>query len=159
MVAFGTDTILILSFKYKIIFLTYLSNCKRKWLLYQDLFKCKMSDKYFWQYSCVSSFEVSVFFSQVCEEARCPNIGECWGGGEYATATATIMVSLLAHCDSVVQLNSPTVKRKAHRCLTKKARWYHLCTSGACVRVCTSSYFQRKSTNQSYLFIALWSLF
>uniref|UniRef100_A0A670XPP5 Lipoyl synthase N-terminal domain-containing protein n=1 Tax=Pseudonaja textilis TaxID=8673 RepID=A0A670XPP5_PSETE len=29
----------------------------------------------------------------VCEEARCPNIGECWGGGEYATATATIMVS------------------------------------------------------------------
>uniref|UniRef100_A0A8C5NU26 Lipoyl synthase N-terminal domain-containing protein n=2 Tax=Myomorpha TaxID=1963758 RepID=A0A8C5NU26_JACJA len=27
----------------------------------------------------------------VCEEARCPNIGECWGGGEYATATATIM--------------------------------------------------------------------
>ncbi|KAG8516540.1 Lipoyl synthase, mitochondrial [Galemys pyrenaicus] len=28
----------------------------------------------------------------VCEEARCPNIGECWGGGEYATATATIMV-------------------------------------------------------------------
>ncbi|XP_019408484.1 PREDICTED: lipoyl synthase, mitochondrial [Crocodylus porosus] len=28
----------------------------------------------------------------VCEEARCPNIGECWGGGEYATATATIML-------------------------------------------------------------------
>ena len=28
---------------------------------------------------------------QVCEEARCPNIGECWGGGE-GTATATIMV-------------------------------------------------------------------
>ena len=23
----------------------------------------------------------------VCEEARCPNIGECWGGG-----TATIMI-------------------------------------------------------------------
>lgn len=30
----------------------------------------------------------------VCEEARCPNIGECWGGGEHGTATATIMVSL-----------------------------------------------------------------
>lgn len=29
---------------------------------------------------------------QVCEEARCPNIGECWGGGEHGTATATIMV-------------------------------------------------------------------
>lgn len=28
----------------------------------------------------------------VCEEARCPNIGECWGGGEHETATATIMV-------------------------------------------------------------------
>eukprot|EP00039_Didymoeca_costata_P030088 m.27845 g.27845 ORF g.27845 m.27845 type:complete len:359 (+) comp7943_c0_seq1:90-1166(+) len=29
--------------------------------------------------------------STVCEEARCPNIGECWGG-EDGTATATIMV-------------------------------------------------------------------
>lgn len=28
----------------------------------------------------------------VCEEARCPNIGECWGGGEGETATATIML-------------------------------------------------------------------
>lgn len=28
----------------------------------------------------------------VCEEARCPNIGECWGGGENQTATATIMI-------------------------------------------------------------------
>lgn len=28
----------------------------------------------------------------VCEEARCPNIGECWGGGEHGTQTATIMV-------------------------------------------------------------------
>ncbi|KAJ9448384.1 Lipoyl synthase [Diplonema papillatum] len=28
----------------------------------------------------------------VCEEARCPNIGECWGGGENETATATIML-------------------------------------------------------------------
>ena len=31
-------------------------------------------------------------FLQVCEEARCPNIGECWGGGEDGTATATVMV-------------------------------------------------------------------
>lgn len=29
----------------------------------------------------------------VCEEAKCPNIGECWGGGEHGTQTATIMVS------------------------------------------------------------------
>ena len=28
----------------------------------------------------------------VCEEARCPNIGECWGGSEDHTATATIML-------------------------------------------------------------------
>eukprot|EP00511_Aplanochytrium_stocchinoi_P005771 CAMPEP_0204834026 /NCGR_PEP_ID=MMETSP1346-20131115/18480_1 /ASSEMBLY_ACC=CAM_ASM_000771 /TAXON_ID=215587 /ORGANISM="Aplanochytrium stocchinoi, Strain GSBS06" /LENGTH=364 /DNA_ID=CAMNT_0051967003 /DNA_START=239 /DNA_END=1330 /DNA_ORIENTATION=+ len=28
----------------------------------------------------------------VCEEAKCPNIGECWGGGENETATATIMI-------------------------------------------------------------------
>lgn len=29
---------------------------------------------------------------QVCEEAKCPNIGECWAGGEGHIATATIMV-------------------------------------------------------------------
>ena len=28
----------------------------------------------------------------VCEEAKCPNLGECWSGGETATATATIMI-------------------------------------------------------------------
>ncbi|XP_067123128.1 lipoyl synthase, mitochondrial isoform X2 [Centruroides vittatus] len=28
----------------------------------------------------------------VCEEAKCPNIGECWGGGQHGTATATIML-------------------------------------------------------------------
>ena len=28
----------------------------------------------------------------VCEEAKCPNIGECWGGGEDHSATATIML-------------------------------------------------------------------
>ncbi|KAJ0037884.1 hypothetical protein Pint_21943 [Pistacia integerrima] len=28
----------------------------------------------------------------VCEEAQCPNIGECWNGGEDGIATATIMV-------------------------------------------------------------------
>lgn len=31
---------------------------------------------------------------QVCEEAKCPNIGECWGGAK-GTATATIMVRLM----------------------------------------------------------------
>lgn len=28
----------------------------------------------------------------MCEEARCPNVGECWGGGEANAATATIML-------------------------------------------------------------------
>eukprot|EP01064_Diplonema_japonicum_P038887 TRINITY_DN959_c2_g1_i1.p1 TRINITY_DN959_c2_g1~~TRINITY_DN959_c2_g1_i1.p1 ORF type:complete len:380 (+),score=106.82 TRINITY_DN959_c2_g1_i1:62-1141(+) len=28
----------------------------------------------------------------VCEEAKCPNIAECWGGGDSETATATIML-------------------------------------------------------------------
>lgn len=28
----------------------------------------------------------------VCEEAKCPNLGECWSGGETGTATATIMI-------------------------------------------------------------------
>lgn len=28
----------------------------------------------------------------VCEEARCPNISECWGGGTKSAATATIML-------------------------------------------------------------------
>ena len=32
----------------------------------------------------------------VCEEAKCPNVGECWGGGEHGTATATIMVSMMS---------------------------------------------------------------
>lgn len=34
----------------------------------------------------------SLGIATVCEEARCPNIGECWGGGENETATATIMI-------------------------------------------------------------------
>lgn len=29
---------------------------------------------------------------QVCEEARCPNIGECWGGSKESLSTATIML-------------------------------------------------------------------
>lgn len=36
--------------------------------------------------------------STVCEEAKCPNIGECWGGGDDGgTATATIML-MGSHC-------------------------------------------------------------
>ncbi|CEP64109.1 lipoate synthase LALA0_S10e02476g [Lachancea lanzarotensis] len=30
--------------------------------------------------------------STVCEEAKCPNIGECWGGADKSKATATIML-------------------------------------------------------------------
>lgn len=34
----------------------------------------------------------SLGLATVCEEARCPNIGECWNGGDDETATATIMI-------------------------------------------------------------------
>lgn len=37
----------------------------------------------------------SLKLNTVCEEAKCPNIGECWGGNDGKTATATIMVFLL----------------------------------------------------------------
>ncbi len=30
--------------------------------------------------------------STVCEEARCPNLAECWGGGDRGVGTATIMI-------------------------------------------------------------------
>ncbi|XP_066173225.1 lipoyl synthase, mitochondrial isoform X1 [Sylvia atricapilla] len=76
----------------------------------------------------------------VCEEARCPNIGECWGGGEYATATATIMdlpnvaytaVSQLSHSDVycvkagmsfMLQLMGDTCTRGCRFCSVKTAR-------------------------------------
>lgn len=42
----------------------------------------------------ISNIVLSVLsmLHQVCEEARCPNIGECWGGGEDHVSTATIML-------------------------------------------------------------------
>lgn len=46
----------------------------------------------------------------VCEEARCPNIGQCWGGGEGETATATIM------------LLGDTCTRGCHFCSVKTSR-------------------------------------
>ena len=46
-------------------------------------------------YSRIKSQLRDLRLSTVCEEARCPNIGECWGGGTHGTATATIMVLVL----------------------------------------------------------------
>ncbi|KAI8798304.1 lipoyl synthase mitochondrial [Biomphalaria glabrata] len=43
-------------------------------------------------YSTLKKSLRSLNLHTVCEEAKCPNIGECWGGGEHKTATATIMV-------------------------------------------------------------------
>ncbi|XP_030380008.1 lipoyl synthase, mitochondrial isoform X2 [Scaptodrosophila lebanonensis] len=43
-------------------------------------------------YASVKSRLRELKLSTVCEEARCPNIGECWGGGEHGTQTATIML-------------------------------------------------------------------
>jgi hypothetical protein len=34
----------------------------------------------------------SLKLSTVCEEAKCPNIGDCWSGGDDEIATATIML-------------------------------------------------------------------
>ena len=43
------------------------------------------------EYDTIKSNVRSLGLATVCEEARCPNIGECWGGRE-GTATATIMI-------------------------------------------------------------------
>ena len=52
---------------------------------------------------------VLLLLYQVCEEAKCPNIGECWGGGEDETATATIMVKQLFHlCLGFIIVNAAT---------------------------------------------------
>lgn len=59
----------------------------------------------------------------VCEEARCPNIGECWGGGDGHTATATIM------------LMGDTCTRGCRFCAVKTSRWVAVCgfVCGLCV--------------------------
>ena len=79
----------------------------------------------------------------VCEEARCPNIGECWGGGKDGKegkkgATATIMVStwtLLCHStearslratmltsNSVLKLMGDTCTRGCRFCSVKTSK-------------------------------------
>ena len=48
------------------------------------------------EYDKLHSTVRSLGLATVCEEARCPNIGECWGGrnedGTKGTATATVMI-------------------------------------------------------------------
>ena len=43
------------------------------------------------QYQRVKQSLQGLGLNTVCEEAKCPNLGECWGG-ESGTATATIML-------------------------------------------------------------------
>ncbi|KAF6023791.1 LIAS [Bugula neritina] len=43
------------------------------------------------EYKKIKKSLTGLSLSTVCEEAKCPNIGECWGGDGH-TATATIMV-------------------------------------------------------------------
>jgi lipoic acid synthetase len=57
----------------------------------------------------------------VCEEAKCPNIGECWGGGKGA-ATATIMVSSGIVAPLTSQLMGDTCTRGCRFCSIKTAR-------------------------------------
>jgi lipoic acid synthetase len=71
----------------------------------------------------------------VCEEARCPNIGDCWGGKEGASpeeskraATATIMVCVLSHYPLVLhartaeQLMGDTCTRGCRFCSVKTSK-------------------------------------
>ncbi|CAK9276377.1 unnamed protein product [Sphagnum jensenii] len=44
------------------------------------------------KYAAIKSKLRELKLNTVCEEAKCPNIGECWMGGETGTATATIMI-------------------------------------------------------------------
>jgi lipoic acid synthetase len=61
----------------------------------------------------------------VCEEAKCPNIGDCWGGGKGA-ATATIMVvttlNHVAPADRVHQLMGDQCTRGCRFCSVKTSR-------------------------------------
>ena len=68
---------------------------------------CTHHSTWYMVYKLLSVFSICKIycFWQVCEEARCPNIGECWGGGETQTATATIMVS----CKNDLRKNTATV--------------------------------------------------
>ena len=47
-----------------------------------------------WYCYCYYHGEYDVKLHTVCEEAKCPNVGECWGDGEHGTAT--IMVSMIS---------------------------------------------------------------
>lgn len=45
-----------------------------------------------WKYVQIKTKLRELKLHTVCEEAKCPNMGECWSGGETGTATATIMI-------------------------------------------------------------------
>ena len=44
------------------------------------------------QYEYLTAQMGNLKLATVCQEAQCPNIGECWGGSDEHTATATIML-------------------------------------------------------------------
>ena len=58
----------------------------------------------------------SLNLSTVCVEAKCPNIGECWGGKK-GTATATIMIM------------GDTCTRGCALCSVKTSRFFSLSLS------------------------------
>ena len=70
-------------------------------------------------YSRIKSNLRKLNLNTVCEEARCPNIGECWGGGEHQTATATIMVCL---CLSIYILTINILLSGIYACLRYEKR-------------------------------------
>lgn len=55
----------------------------------------------------------------VCEEAKCPNIGECWGGGDGHTATATIMLmgdTCTRGCRCNIKQDTIHILWQVHKC-------------------------------------------
>lgn len=60
---------------------------KPRWLKVPDVSGQRLEN-----YNSLKRTVGSLGLATVCEEARCPNIAECWGGGKSGVATATIMI-------------------------------------------------------------------
>ena len=67
---------------------------KPRWLTRNALSKTNTSTPMGKNYTRLKKDVRRLGLATVCEEAKCPNIGECWGGGEKGEhiATATIMI-------------------------------------------------------------------
>lgn len=81
----------------------------------------------------------------VCEEAKCPNMGECWGGGDGQAATATIM------------LMGDTCTRGC-RCASLMRRQGGLHAGGhECARACAPDWWNGSISRDFPAVLAVWS--